>query len=154
MTAFNSEQIAAIVAKTTLYPIDWHGKFRMAKFDFVAAAAGSQPDIITLTKLPPGRIRVLPSYSRVWHTAFGATATLDLGLAAYKTEGFVTVAADEDAFAAAIDIAAAGDNITVSAVLHEFDVFSIAGVDVIGTVKVLDVAAADELHGYVAYLHE
>ena len=98
---------------------------------------------------------MLPWLSRVFHTAFGATALLNIGHAAYKTESFVDVALDDDAFTTvAIDIAAAGNNIVLDATLDQFDIHSVKGVDVIGVVSVLDVAAADEIHGYIAYLHE
>lgn len=154
--AFDSTQFGKMRSGTDfLFPIDVSGKLRFVKFDFVAAGAGVTPSTISLTKLPPGRVRVLPWLSRLWHTAFGASLVCDIGHAAYKTEQFVAVAADVDAFTTTIiDISSAGNNIIFDATQHQFDIHSVKGVDVIATVTGGDVAASDGLHGYIAYLHE
>lgn len=154
--AFDGEQFAKMRSGTDyLFPIDVSGKLRLLKFDWVAVGAGVTPTTISLTKLPPGRVRVLPWMSRLWHTAFGSSLVCDIGHAAYNTESNAAVAADVDAFTTTIiDIENAGNNIVLDATLHQFDLFSMKGIDVIATVTGGDTAAADALHGYIAYLHE
>ena len=93
----------------SLKPDEWHGRMRPYRFDFIqGAAAGDATSKQRLIKLPPGRYRVHLALSRIAHSAFGASRTLDLGWQAYTDVNGAAVAADANGLDAATDVSAAG----------------------------------------------
>jgi hypothetical protein len=117
-------------------PLDEHGKLRFLTAKFLATVAGDANSLMIIGKLPPGAVRVLPGLSRYWTSAFGAARVMVIGhpLYAKKEDGNVVgdgnEAADDDAFAAGLDVSAAGNNVVWSNTIAWFDVYSRAGVEV------------------------
>jgi len=130
-----------------LHPVDRTGKYRVhiAKLT-TPTVAGDASSTISFGQLPFGRIRVLTNGIRVQCSALGASRVLKIGHRAYATEGGVTVAEDDDAFATALDVSAAAIK-SGDATELTFDIFSRSGVDVFGTVTggTIPVGAAIEV---------
>lgn len=102
MADFNSVQYgkrgSLVRAPDFLSPIELSGRIRMAYADYVDNNVLAQNDRVLLFDLPAG---ARPLFYIVWHGAFGASTTLDIGYGALD-------AATENAFASALDVAAAG----------------------------------------------
>jgi hypothetical protein len=60
-------------------------------------------------QLPAGKVRVHLAHSRVAHSAFGASRTLDLGWEAYTGDDGVAVAADPNGLDDGVDVSSAGN---------------------------------------------
>ena len=131
-------------------------KVRFAHFEFTqGAAAGDAGSTADLVKLPAGNVRLLPGMSKVYHSALGASRTLDIGHPAYTGADGVAVAADDDAFTAAgaLDVSSAGTNVAFDAAVRKFDMFSRGGITVQGIVQGGTIPAGATIFGYVAYQH-
>lgn len=102
MADFPSDQYAGKGSLTQapdfLVPSELSGEVRIAYADYTTDNVNAQNDRVILFDLPAGA-RVI-AYA-VWHGAFGASVTLDIGYGALD-------AATENAFANALDVAAAG----------------------------------------------
>jgi hypothetical protein len=102
MADFNSTQYAKkgslVRAPDFLVPSELSGELRVAYADYTTDQVLSQNDRIILFDLPRG---ARPLFYAVWHGAFGASVTLDIGYGALD-------AATENAFASALDVSAAG----------------------------------------------
>lgn len=136
-------------------PVEDHGKIRFASFEMppitVASDAGSTIDLV---KLPAGRVRVLPSFSRVQTSAFGASRVLDIGHTAYLSADATTEAADDDAFTpTALDISSATADLKLGTAL-DFDLYSKAGVLVQALVSGGTIPIGATLKGFIAYVYE
>jgi hypothetical protein len=105
-----SDQITAIdsVPPEAVPVYSWHGRLRVAYFKHTQSGVGDANSTVELVKLPQGSVRVLGALSKIYFSAFGAARTLDLGFAEYQDLDGVDVAADEDFFASAVDVSAAG----------------------------------------------
>lgn len=138
-----------------LYPVEYHGKLRIAYFEFTqGVAAGDATSTAELCRLPMGRIRILPQLSRIAFSAFGAARVLDVGYRAYVTEGNVAVAELANAFANDIDVSAAdADGVPLGALL-KYDIFSTKGVVIFGQVAGGTIPAAATIKGYIIYVAE
>lgn len=101
-----------------LDPIDLGGRVRVARVSFTqGAAAGDAGSTAELARVP-ANATVLPHLSKLYFSAFGAARTLNVG-----------TSADEDLFATAVDVSAAG-----SLALDEADTTAVKdGVDNDGT---------------------
>jgi hypothetical protein len=101
MADFNTTQFAKrgslVRAPEFLVPSEISGELRVAYADYTTDQVLAQNDRIVLFELPKGA-RVL--FYIVWHGAFGASTTLDIGYGALD-------ATTENAFASALDVAAA-----------------------------------------------
>jgi len=84
------------------------GRVRAVYAKVVPDAIGDAASVANLIKLPAG-YRVLPM-SKIYFGAFGASRTLNVGYGAHTDEQGDAVAADPDAFGAAIDVSAAGSS--------------------------------------------
>lgn len=76
-------------------------------FNFTQSGAGNAGSTATLIVLQKGRYRLFPHMSRLYHSAFGASRTLDIGLSAYTQEDGTTVALADNRFDNDINVAAA-----------------------------------------------
>lgn len=152
MATVQSDQLTEGVRR---YPIDDHGKIRFAYFSYTATADLSANDEIELTKLPPGRIRVLPSMSRLATSAFGAGRTLDIGHREYmkRPAGNDTEAEDVDAFADGIDVSSAVADTKFGDAL-KYDIYSLGGVTVFAKVLGGTMPDTGTVEGYIAYVYE
>ena len=153
MADFNSTQLANAAAGTFVYPIDNYGKMRISYFDFTAAAAGGEPDTISLFKLPPGRVRVFPALSRISCSALGAGALLDLGNLAYEGEQREAIAAVDNEYVNNLDVSGALNAAAWSTDLKK-DFFSMGGITVAGVLTGEDIAINDTISGFCVYATE
>lgn len=142
-------------------PRNDHGKVRMMHFTITALAAqadaGSE---IELGDIPFGSIRVIPSLSKITHSAAGAGALIDVGHRAYrKADGLLDdteiEAEDLDAFTpnGPIDVQNAGEGVALDA-LNRFDVHSKAGIRVVLSNSGAALPAGFTASGYIAYIAE
>lgn len=139
------------------YPIDNHGKLR---FDYMSMPAlAAQADIgstILFFDLPPGRVRVLPWLSRFTCSAWGAGATLAIGYQSYvqtQVSGSAAIAASVNDLMAATSFAAAQAAVAWSTVM-KFDLYSVAGIRVQGTIAGANVPVGATMSAMIAYLYE
>lgn len=103
MAEFDSRQITALAStpKVKAAPYD-HGKISVLIATTPATAAWAQNDTFEIGTIPKGS-RLLRS-GKVYHGAFGASVTMDIGTRA-ASDGTVL---DADGLAAALNVAAAG----------------------------------------------
>ena len=87
---------------------DWHGRLRIARFDFTQSGQGDAGSLAELVQLPAGRVRVILPLSRVAFAAMGAARTLDLGWLAYTDDDGNAVTADPNGLDDGVDVATAG----------------------------------------------
>jgi len=107
-------------------------------FNFVQVGAGNAGSTAMLVYLQRGRYRIFPHMSRLFHSAFGASRVLDVGLSAYTQEDGTTVALADNRFDNDINVAAAStaNGIVLGSSLAAADT---AGIDVsVGGVTNLD----------------
>lgn len=161
VTAEKSTQITNGEAKppVMLEPRDSHGRLRVAKFDFTqGAAAGDATSTADLVKLPPGKIRVLGSLSKICFSAFGAARTLDVGYTAHTDSNGTTVVAAAAAFCSAVDVSAAGSAVLDEAIAAGADTTatfdSRSGVTLQAKVAGGTIPAAATLKGYIVYIQD
>lgn len=153
--SFGTDIVAAQLADDyRRYPIDDHGKLRMAYGKVTASGALAANGTMALLTLPPGRLRILPRHSRLTTSAFGASRTLDIGHKAYtKAAPGTTEAEDPDAFLDGQDVSSAVNSITLGTDI-KFDVYSTDGITVFGTVLGGTMPDAAEVELLLAYLYE
>jgi hypothetical protein len=141
-------------------PIDDHGKLRTHYKKFVAAIVGDIGSTLKIGILPPGAVRLW--YPGCFYTcsAWGAGALLNIGYAAYRSKQDGAVAGDgmeaasANALASGLVTAAALGRTPWSATLMKWDFYSLAGVNVIGTVAGAVIPANATLEVYMAYIYE
>lgn len=144
-------------SSTRKYPIDEHGKLRVAYFYYKNETGGVLADgtEIDLIDLPFGRIRILPNLSRLRITALGASRVLDIGHRAYYPNSTSTAEAeDDDAFVANKDVSSAVNDAAWDggATKMKWDIYSRSGVRLFATVDGGDIPANAILEGYVTYV--
>ena len=152
VTAAKSTQMTNLTLQspTLLNPYESRGKLRYFFFDFTAASALSDGDIIELVKVPAGRL--LPE-SKLYHSAMGASRTMDVGYQEHKPNNGTnaTVDPDIDAFKDGVDVSSAGN--------FELDV-NTQGYDLTGQAVLLakiiggTFPAAGTLHGHLKMVVE
>jgi hypothetical protein len=155
MAVTNTQSAQILNVADRIYPVEKWGKLRFAYFDVTqGAAAGDANSTFELCDLPPGRIRLLPQLSLISWTAFGVARVMDIGHLAYIGESQVTVAADYDAIATGIDVAAAdADGLKIGALI-KWDFFSMKGVRMAAQVRVDTIPAAARVIGYFIYVDQ
>lgn len=79
-------------------------------FSFTQSGAGAIGSTATLITLQKGRYRIFPNMSRMYHSAFGASRTLNVGISAYTAEDGSTVAIAASRFDSAVNVASASAN--------------------------------------------
>ena len=126
---------------------DWNSKLRVsyAKLTFTAAGftTASAGDI-SLIRMPAGRVRVLGDLSRLICPAGTGTSDLDVGYAAYTGEDNVAVVADQDAWAASVDVGGGAINQAL-ATGSTFVISSRSGFDVVCSFDTANSPAAGDL---------
>ena len=143
-----TNQTASPVVK--LESNEFQGDVEIAHFDFTqGAAAGDAGSTADLIKMPGGKIRFLKIEFAT--SAFGASRVLKIGHEGYTdVDASTAVAADDDAFASALDLSSAADiSDLVDVVIESFD-----GFDIRGTVTGGTIPAAATLKGYISYVRD
>lgn len=139
------------------HPANDHGKLRVQYFDLPATSeAGDANSTVELCKLPHGKVRVIPALSRINHSAFGASRTLDIGHKAYQNRDNSQedlTAEDADAFVDGLDVSGAGAGVAFGTGT-KFDLYSKGGVTVFATVLGGTIPAGATLSGFIAYSYE
>jgi hypothetical protein len=141
-------------------PIDDHGKLRTHYKKFVVATLGDIGSTFNLGKLPPGAVRLW--YPGCFYTcsAWGASAAINIGHAAYRSKQDANAANDgiepasANALAAALVTAGVLGRTAWSASLMKFDFYSLAGVDIIATAAGAVVPVNATLEILMAYIYE
>lgn len=140
------------------YPIDDHGKLRFMYAKVTQAGLGDIGSSWILGKLPPGRVRIIPSLCRYKVGALGASRTMDIGHDAYtdKTEpnDAAQTAAAPTAFAATISVAAATEAVFPVTGGIKHDVYSRDGVQLRATFAGGTVPDATVGEFLIAYVYE
>ena len=121
MATFFSDQVTAYNSTNPLFPSGFtaaqlatfqanvqYGKLRVLRFDYLSVAGMNVADITQFARLPNGKITLYPGLSLVRNGAFGGTATLSLGNAAYRDQLGAVVAASATSLLAATSTVAAG----------------------------------------------
>lgn len=138
-------------------PADQHAKLRMAYFTFTQGdTAGDANSTADLVELPAGKVRIFAGLSRVSHSAFGASRTLDVGHGGYTQPDGTVVNADEDALHSAADISSAGGFAPVDETGNDqtFVYESIAPVAIKAKCEAGTIPAAATLEGFIVYAYE
>ena len=157
VTNENSDQVDRLEAipSKPVAAID-HGHLKYLFFEFTqGAAAGDAGSTAALVKLPPGKVRVFASLSRIYSSAMGTSRTMDIGHEAYTEQDGDAVAADSDDLDADVDVSSAvAFNIGGTLGTHETKVFdSREGIIVTAQVNDGTLPAAATISGYVVYGH-
>lgn len=114
-TTENSTQYANTVATPPVKnPAYDAGNARVFYFNHTQAAAGDANSLVNLVKLPAGKYRILLDQSVINCSDLGTGNTLDVGYTAYTNANGTAVAADEDAFITAADVATAAATVYFS----------------------------------------
>lgn len=152
--AVQNFQTTQMVDDTRLRPTEKHGKLRFAYFVLPATTVvGDATSTVDLCELPSGQVRVLPNFSRITTSAFGAGRTLSIGHYAYSKADNTTEAQNATAFVAALDVSGAVSAAAWSTVL-KYDVYSKGGVALFATVNVNTIPVGAVIEGFCAYLYE
>lgn len=138
-------------------PRNDHAKVRFQFFNLAATAAdGDAGSTIDLPVLPPGAVRLVPGLSRINFSAFGAGRTLSVGHRSYQDRDQASqpmVDENASAFAAGIDVSAAGAGVAISQVT-KYDMYSKYGVQPFLTVAGGTIPEGTTISGYLAYTYE
>jgi hypothetical protein len=98
-----STQYALLAAGDMNKPSEWGAVQRTSVGKYTFTAAGDS-GTLQMIRMPAGRLRILGYASRIICPVGVATANLSVGHGAYVGNDGVAVAADEDEFAAALDV--------------------------------------------------
>lgn len=152
-----STQYANMIAtpKVALSPFEQHGRLRIASFDWAnGLVAGDAGGVISILKLPAGRVKIFGHLSSIYHNMTTGSNTILIGWTAYTGIDGVAVAADPNGLDDAISVETAG-TIRVATVLvanANMKLFESQEGVVITVTSVGIVAASDVLEGYIAYV--
>jgi len=156
-----STQVDKMLGSTTpfipekLAPTEHHGRIRLAFFDWAnGLVAGDAGGVISILKLPAGKVRLLGNMSYIYHNMTTGGNTVEIGWLAYKDIDGTDVAADPNGLDTAISVEAAG-TISIGTVLvaecaqklfesQEGVMLTLTSVGII--------AASDVLQGCIAYV--
>lgn len=138
-------------------PINDHGKLRTQFFSLPAqSVAADANSTVELFDLPQGRVRVLPSLSRLTNSAWGSSRTLSIGHRAYASRdpGQADPEAENaSAFISAMDVSGAQASVAWSTVL-KYDIYSKSGVRVFATVAGGTLPVGGSFSGFMVYIYE
>ena len=152
MATINSTTYAAQITDppTIVEAKSEFGRLRIIKFAFTADAAYNAGTVINLVKIGAGRVQVVGGSSLIIHSDFGATSdTLDVGFAAYTTDGGTAVAADPNGLHDGADVTSAGSFAPFSALADGTKVFdSDNGVILTATAPDADIPSGATIKGY------
>jgi hypothetical protein len=109
-------------------PFDHTGKIRVLHSTWLQVGIGDIGSQFYMMEAPFGRIRFLPYLARFKNSAFGASATLSLGLGAYYNasipDPISQTAEDDTCLGAATTVAAAGGPTAFTSAPLKWDVYS------------------------------
>lgn len=157
VTTDQSTQYAASEAKPNTFVAthDWHGRMRIAFFNFTQGATeGEAGSLAYLCKLPAGKVRIILPLSRLAFSAMATGRTMDLGWLAYVNLDGVDVVADPNGLDDGVDVSSAGSlnpGGTIGA--HETKLFeSQGGVTITAQINDAAIGVGETIDGYFVYV--
>ena len=109
-----TQQKSTQVSNTDAFPAvmnpthDWHGRMRIARFEYTQSGQGDAGSLAELVKLPAGRVRLILPLSRIAFAAMGASRTMDLGWLTHTDDDGNPVLADPNGLDDGVDVSSAG----------------------------------------------
>ena len=156
MTTFYSVEMTKVLATppVPLSPIDHHGKLRMAAVTYQQVANGSAGDILQMCKLPAGRVKLHGLLSNLYINLTTGSMKVEVGWLAYTDLDNAAVAADPNGLDSTLDVDTAGIfNIgAVLAAVGNVKTFESTEGVILTMTLTTDVAANDDVNGYIAYV--
>lgn len=156
VTTQTSTELTNILSATpTTYEASaYGGELRFIPFTFTQAGAGDSTSVIDLAKLPAGNITLIGGLSKIYNSALGTSAVLDIGYTAYVEPDDTSVTASETAFGTDLAVATAGsvaidDGLGMSG--SRIALNSKNGVTVRAKVKAAAIPSGATLNGYLVY---
>lgn len=109
MTIFTSVQLTNQLAIPPVYDdaVQYYGKFRVIRFNYLQVALGTIGDSVRLCRLPAGKVNVFGLLSTFGSSAGGGAMTLNMGSEAYRDKLGNVVAAALTSMYSALAVAAA-----------------------------------------------
>ena len=157
LAVIESTQYAKLIAvpPVQLDPLESHGRIRTLNFDWAnGLVAGEAGGVVSIVKLPAGRVALLGLLSTLYHNMTTGGNTIDIGWAAYVDLDGEDVAADPDGLDDGISVETAG-NIFIGTVLvanNNRKVFESQGGVILPVTSVGIVAASDVMEGSFSYI--
>jgi hypothetical protein len=135
-------------------PEVWGSKLRSSTCTLTFTAAGyttATTGDVALLRLPAGRIRLFPDLSRLICAQGTSTSDLDIGWAAYTTEG-VAVVADENGLGDSIDVGGGAIDAALTLPAGAWKEFiSDSGVDIVCSFDTANSPASGDLQLLLVY---
>ena len=131
--------------------IDLGGRVNFANLTFTQSGAGDAGSSVALIELPPGKIRILGGLSRLFVSALGAARVMKIGYDAYTDQSGTSVAADDDALDASVDVSAKVDFALGTASKGTLQLDSRDGIVIRATVTGGTIPDAATIGGQIAY---
>lgn len=139
------------------HPVNDHGKLRIQYFNLPATTvAGDATTTVDLCDLPHGRVRLIPTLSRINVSAFGASRTLDVGHREYQKRDDPSEdleAESADAFIDGLDVSSAVAD-QAFGTGSKYDMYSKSGVTLFATVLGGTIPIGATISGFVVYSYE
>ena len=137
--------------------VDKHGKLRTLFFTHDQDGVGDAGSLVTLGKLPAGKVKILGGLSRFYCNWVTGSQTMDIGWAAYTDEDGDDVALDVDGLVDGLDVDAVGyftmeSNIAAGKLLGGTYTFNSNNGVVITAKAIAALADGDDLCGYITYV--
>ena len=137
--------------------VDKHGKLRTLYFTHDQDGVGDAGSLVTLGKLPAGKVKILGGLSRFYCNWVTGSQTMDIGWAAYTDEDGDDVALDVDGLVDGLDVDAVGyftmeSNIAAGKLLGGTYTFNSNNGVVITAKAIAALADGDDLCGYITYV--
>lgn len=152
-----STQYAKLIAvpSVRLDTLESHGRIRTLNFDWAnGLVAGEAGGVISIAKLPAGRVALLGLLSTIYHNMTTGSNTIEIGWLAYTDLDGEAVVADPNGLDTGISVETAG-SIFIGTVLvanNNRKVFESQEGVVLTVTSVGIVAASDVMEGSLAYV--
>lgn len=133
---------------------DIHGRLRVAYFKHTQSGAGDATSDIEAVRLPAGKVRILGALSNIEVSWATASATMDVGWAAYEDLNGTAVAADPNGLDDGINVDTANTETAIGSLVEaKTKLFeSKGGVSIMLTSQDVALADGDTAEGYIVYV--
>lgn len=135
---------------------DWVAKLRVSYCKLTFTAAGFTTAAlgdISLIRMPPGAVRILPDLCRLICPAGTATSDLDIGISAYTNAAGTAVALAGAALADSLDVGGGALDQTLPLPANgHLEVNSLDGFDIVCSFDTANSPASGDLHLSIVYM--
>ena len=135
---------------------DWGSKLRSSFCKLTFTAAGFTTAAlgdISLIRMPPGAVRILPDLCRVICPVGTATSDLDIGVSAYKNQSGATVALVGNALADSLDVGGGALDQTLPLPANGlYEVNSQSGFDIVCSFDTANSPASGDMYLTIVYM--